>query len=81
MSTIKRLPPQALDACLRKHFYTTLSAVFMLTGIDQKYLTAETLSTKIVGRIARLRNITPERLVELTEKLPPGDKPLAGRYF
>jgi hypothetical protein len=39
----------------------------MLVGVDQKYLTAETLSTKIIGRIARLRSVSPERLVELTE--------------
>lgn len=39
----------------------------MLVGVDQKYLEAETLSTKIIGRIARFRNVTPERLVELTE--------------
>lgn len=52
---------------MRQHFHMTLGAALMLVGVDQKYLEAETLSTKIIGRIARFRNVTPERLVELTE--------------
>jgi hypothetical protein len=66
----QRLAPAALNACLRTHFHTSLSADLILVGIDLKYLKAETLSTKIVGRLARLHSITPERLVELTQKLP-----------
>ena len=81
--TVRRLTPEALDACLRTHFYTTLSACLMLIGVDQKYLEAETLSTKIVGRIARMRGLTPEWLCELVDwNAASGKKPPPpGRFW
>lgn len=66
MTAVKRLAPKALDKYLRKRC-SSLSAALMLVGVDQKYLTAETLSTKIVGRIARLWDMTPEQLVTAVE--------------
>jgi hypothetical protein len=55
----------------------------MLVGIDQKYLTAESLSTKIVGRIARMRGLTPEWLCELTDRTEKSSTPppRLGTYF
>lgn len=67
MSTVKRLPAKALDAYLRQR-YSCLSAALAQAGVDQKYLNAETISTKIIGRIARRWAMTPEQLVAAVEE-------------
>lgn len=66
MTKIKRLPAVTLDAYLRRR-HSCLSAALVEAGVDQKYLSAATISTKIIGRIARRWGMTPEQLVAAVE--------------
>jgi hypothetical protein len=64
---VKRLTPQAVDAYLRRR-HSCISAALMDAGVDQKYLAAETLSSGIIGRIARRWAMTPEQFVAAVEQ-------------
>jgi hypothetical protein len=52
---------KALNAYLAtKH--TSLSAAIAMIGFEQECIDGATISDDIVGRIARLRGVTPEQL-------------------
>jgi hypothetical protein len=61
MSQTRPTQTKALNAYLAtKH--TSLSAAIAMVGLDQEAIIGATISDDIVGRIARLRGITPEQL-------------------
>ncbi len=66
MTQKRTVTTKALSAYLKVQ-HTSLSAAFSMVGLDQEQLQAETVSDDTLGRIARLRGTTPEKLTTLVE--------------
>jgi hypothetical protein len=67
MTQKRTVSTKALSAYLKAQ-HTSLSAAIQMIGGDQEQLQDEVVNDGLLGRIARLRGTTPDKLADLADR-------------